>query len=294
MDVNDAIPLFGIILAGGAGTRFWPLSRSHYPKQVLRLQGSESMIQSTIERLLPRIPLSRLAAVLLDDEPEDSVMAVFPADHFIRDGESLLAALSLGAVWARAGYLVTFGIPPKRPETGYGYIKQGPDLDPEGRVRRAERFIEKPQLEKARSFLQAGGYYWNSGIFVFRRDFLLAVFQRYLPELHQALARSGTRPTGRPWLRSTGVCPASPWTTASWRRPTTGPSIGWWSPVLPGSPSVRRCDLWPAIIVSTYRPTPPTAWRTGKRCPPGHHRGPDRPLPRGRRHHPVGRRLLAS
>jgi mannose-1-phosphate guanylyltransferase/mannose-6-phosphate isomerase len=223
-------PISGIILAGGSGTRFWPLSRSHYPKQVLRLLGSESMIQSTIERLLPRIPPSRLAvvtnaaqaqlihqelhqkgwdeiriwvepagrdtaaatglaAILLEDEPEDHLMAVFPADHFIQDQDSLLAALDLGAVWARAGYLVTFGIPPTRPETGYGYIHQGKALDPDHKVWQAVRFIEKPPLEKARAYLETGEYYWNSGIFVFRRDILLKAFARFLPELYQGLDR---------------------------------------------------------------------------------------------------------
>ena len=226
----EAIPISGIILAGGSGTRFWPLSRSLYPKQVLRLLGSESLIQATVERLLPRIPLARLAvvtnaaqaqlihqelnrqgwdeiriliepqarntaaaaglaAVLLEDEPEDHLMAVFPADHFIRERESLLQALDLGAVWARAGYLVTFGIPPSRPETGYGYIKQGSALDPEAKVFGAARFIEKPPLPQARAFLKDGGYFWNSGIFIFRRDVLLAAFCRYLPELYQGLAR---------------------------------------------------------------------------------------------------------
>ncbi len=230
MGDKETIPISGIILAGGSGTRFWPLSRSHYPKQVLRLLGSASMLQSTIERLLPRIPLNRLAvvtnasqaqlihqelhrqgwdevriwveptgrntaaatglaAVLLEDEPDDAVMAVFPADHFIRDRESLLAALDLGAVWARAGYLVTFGIPPTRPETGYGYIKQGAALDPEEKVWRAARFLEKPPLHQARQFLADGGYLWNSGIFVCRRDVLLTAFARYLPELHRGLAR---------------------------------------------------------------------------------------------------------
>jgi mannose-1-phosphate guanylyltransferase/mannose-6-phosphate isomerase len=230
MGNGEAIPISGIILAGGSGTRFWPLSRSLYPKQVLRLLGSASLLQSTVERLLPRIPLARLAvvtnaaqaplihqeldrqgwgeirifiepqsrntaaaaglaAVLLEKEPEDHLMAVFPADHLIRERESLLQALDLGAVWARAGYLVTFGIPPSRPDPGYGYIKQGSPLDPEAKVFGAARFVEKPPLPQARAFLKAGGYFWNSGIFIFRRDVLLAAFCRYLPELYQGLGR---------------------------------------------------------------------------------------------------------
>jgi mannose-1-phosphate guanylyltransferase/mannose-6-phosphate isomerase len=225
-----AIPLYGVILAGGWGTRFWPLSRSQYPKQVLRLLGSESMLQSTVERLLPRIPPERLgvvtnadqaglihqelqrqgwekvriwiepqgrntaaavglAALYLAEEPEAAVMAVFPADHFIRDRASLLQALDLGAAWAQAGYLVTLGIPPTRPETGYGYIKQGAPLDDQGRAYRVARFIEKPPLAQSREFVTEGGYYWNSGIFLFRRDILLEAFSRYLPDLHQELTR---------------------------------------------------------------------------------------------------------
>ena len=84
-------------------------------------------------------------------------MAVFPADHFIRDQASLLQALDLGAVWAQAGYLVTFGIPPTRPETGYGYIKQGAPLDDQGKVYRAARFIEKPPLDPGPGFCGCGG-----------------------------------------------------------------------------------------------------------------------------------------
>jgi mannose-1-phosphate guanylyltransferase/mannose-6-phosphate isomerase len=220
----------GIILAGGIGSRFWPLSRSQYPKQVLRLLGSESMIQSTIERLLPRIPLERmlvvtnagqadvinlelhrkgwqgirlilepegrntapavgLAASSLGYENPQDLLAVFPADHFIGDPASLRAALDLGATWAEAGYLVTFGIPPQRPETGYGYIKQGEPLDGPGSAFQAARFIEKPDLVRAQAFLDEGGYYWNSGIFLFRRDCLLEAFARFLPEIHQGLTR---------------------------------------------------------------------------------------------------------
>ena len=230
MTEQKEVPIFGVILAGGLGTRFWPLSRSQYPKQVLRLLGSESMLQATVERLLPRIPPKRLAivtnasqaevihlqlyhkgwqdiqlwlepegrntaaavglaAVLLGKEAGDCLMAVFPADHFIRDQASLLAALNLGAAWAQKGYLVTFGIPPTRPETGYGYIKQGAPLDDEGAVYRSARFMEKPALAQAQAFLEEGGYYWNSGIFLFRQEILLEAFCRHLPELYQGLAR---------------------------------------------------------------------------------------------------------
>jgi mannose-1-phosphate guanylyltransferase/mannose-6-phosphate isomerase len=228
--VASTIPIYGVILAGGWGTRFWPLSRSEYPKQILRLLSSESMLQSTVERLLPRIPPERLAvvtnasqaglihqelqkkgwdevriwvepqgrntaaavglaAVFLGQAAADTVMAVFPADHFIRDQARLLQALDLGAAWAQAGNLVTFGIPPTRPETGYGYIKRGSPLDGQGSAYRVERFIEKPPLARAQEFLREGGYCWNSGIFLFRRDVLLEAFSRYLPDMYRELTR---------------------------------------------------------------------------------------------------------
>jgi mannose-1-phosphate guanylyltransferase/mannose-6-phosphate isomerase len=234
------IPIYGVILAGGWGTRFWPLSRSEYPKQVLRLLGSESMLQSTVERLLPRIPPERLAvvtnasqaglihqelhprgwdavrlllepqgrntaaavglaAVSLLGEAGEGVMAVFPADHYIRDQASLLRGLDLGAGWAQAGYLVTFGIPPNRPETGYGYIRQGTPLDDQGRAFRVDRFIEKPPLARAREFLAEGGYYWNSGIFMFRPDVVWAAYSRYLPDVYRELERL-RQPEGQPPL----------------------------------------------------------------------------------------------
>ncbi len=223
-------PLFGIILAGGTGTRFWPLSRSQYPKQVLKLLSSESLLQTTIERLLPKIPEARLAvvtsasqadairlelfrrgwqdihlwlepegrntaaavglaAVLLPPEADAAILAVFPADHFIRDQARFQQALDQGATLAQAGYLVTFGITPTRPDTGYGYIKAGEPLEPGGPGFRARAFLEKPELPRAQAFLKEGGYFWNSGIFLFRRDVLLEAFARHLPELYGGLTR---------------------------------------------------------------------------------------------------------
>lgn len=233
------IPLFGVILAGGSGTRFWPVSRHLYPKQVLRLLGSQSMLEATISRLLPRIPVNRLgvvtsaaqaevirldlfrhgregirlwlepeakntaaavglAAVLLAGEPEADTLAVFPADHFIRNQAALHAALNVGAALAQEGYLVTFGITPSRPETGYGYIKAGRPLL-EGQAYEAARFVEKPPREQARRFLEEGGYYWNSGIFLFRREVFLEALARYLPEIHAGLSRL-TQSEGAPGL----------------------------------------------------------------------------------------------
>ncbi len=229
LTLDSGLSLFGVILAGGSGTRFWPLSRSQYPKQVLRLLGSESLLQATIERLLPRIPLAHLAvvsnaaqadvirldlfrkgwsdirvwleplgrntaaavglaAVLMDREKDAEIIAVFPADHYIGNQDGLLQALDRGAELAQAGYLVTFGITPTRPDTGYGYIKAGKAVESPGGGFHCDEFIEKPELSRAQAFLRDGGYYWNSGMFLFRRDVILDALARHLPDLYQALS----------------------------------------------------------------------------------------------------------
>lgn len=225
---QPAQPLFGVILAGGSGTRFWPLSRSLYPKQVLRLLGSESMLQATISRVLPLIPLERLmvvtsaaqedvirlelhrkgwADIRLVTEPKgrntaaavglaarllpaehDPILAVFPADHHIQNQAVFIRALEQGAELARAGFLVTFGIVPTRPETGYGYIQGGARVDSSGVAFKAARFVEKPPLVQAEAYLQEGGYYWNSGIFLFSRRVILEAMAAFLPDLAHSLA----------------------------------------------------------------------------------------------------------
>jgi mannose-1-phosphate guanylyltransferase/mannose-6-phosphate isomerase len=235
MKTSTPLPLFGVILAGGSGTRFWPVSRSQYPKQVLRLLGSESLLQATCNRLLPRIPPERLAVVsaaaqadvirldlhrqglknihlwlepegkntapavalaaaLMGPEHEADIMAVFPADHYIRDTAAFHRALDQGAALAQEGFLVTFGITPTRPDTGYGYIKAGEPLAAGGL--RALAFTEKPNLSRAQAFLEEGGYYWNSGIFIFRRDMFLKALAQHLPDLHQGIQglTAGTSP----------------------------------------------------------------------------------------------------
>ena len=214
-----------VILAGGSGTRFWPLSRTRHPKQLMSVLGGKSMLQRTVERVLPLKPervmvvtnrlqaeetvtqLASLTAVPIEVIAEpvgrntapavglaarlaaatpEAVMAVLPADHVIPDEEQFREILRQGESAAREGNLVTLGIAPTRPETGYGYIEVASGSAGK-RPFPVLRFVEKPNLERAEQFVASGNFYWNSGMFLWRADTILEELQRFLPGLHQGL-----------------------------------------------------------------------------------------------------------
>ena len=238
---------YPIILAGGRGTRFWPLSRKRRAKQLLALDGNQTMIQQTVARLAPMTAPSRfwiitnddlrpailrqlpklspkqviaepagrntapaigLAAFLLLRHDPDAVLGLFPSDHVIAEPAQYRATLSRGIEIAAAGEnIVVLGIRPTRPETGYGYIEAGApeaDLSDDGAPDRqgalplrVRRFTEKPDLATARRFLDAGNYFWNSGIFLWRADTLANALREHLPNaaplLEKIAAAYGTR-----------------------------------------------------------------------------------------------------
>lgn len=219
--------MYIVILAGGSGTRFWPLSRAARPKQLISITGDRTMLQRTVERVLPlkpkRIliitntiqaeeterqlahfrkvpidviaePMARntapaigLAATIIAAYDPNGVMVVLPADHFIKDEEALRQTLLHAAHAARNGYLVTLGIMPSRPETGYGYIEADMDLRGSGPFP-VRRFVEKPPLAEAVSYLEMGNFFWNSGMFIWRADTILQEISSYLPGLSEMLA----------------------------------------------------------------------------------------------------------
>ena len=221
--------IHGVIMAGGSGTRFWPQSRRNRPKQLLNILGDKTMIRTTVERILPVIPFDRIMVITAQSHEEeirnelpelgaemivgeplgrntapcialaahklykkdaDGMMAVLPADHLIGNTMAFLAALADGAaVVSQEDYLLTFGIVPHRPETGYGYIRLGPSVVSGGSaaVYRVERFVEKPDRVTAEGYLASGNYMWNSGMFMWRTAAILRAFETHLPALDSAI-----------------------------------------------------------------------------------------------------------
>jgi mannose-1-phosphate guanylyltransferase len=220
--------VYGLILAGGRGTRFWPKSRRHSAKQVLRLFGDRSLIQQTIDRLGPILPPERiwiltnehlrdeivsqlpevpkrqilaepaqrntapaigLAAQILHGIDPDSIMGVFPADHVIGKTRQYVRLLKAALRAARAGKIVVLGIQPRWPETGYGYIEFPKGVKPgASQTLPVKRFREKPDAATAARFLKAGHFYWNAGMFFWRTSVLLDALRQHLPKTASLLA----------------------------------------------------------------------------------------------------------
>ena len=224
--------LYALVLAGGTGTRLWPRSRRERPKQLLPLISARTMLQETVERVLPIIPADHIfiitnegfaetACEQLPDlppkniirEPEGhgtapsiglgglhiqkrdpaAVMVSLHADHYIERAEEFRRALLDAARVARAGYLVTLGIQPNQPETGYGYIQRGELIETLGAqpVYRVAQFLEKPDEATATRFVASGEYYWNSGIFAWQMATLWEEYARYQPKLFKQLQSIG-------------------------------------------------------------------------------------------------------
>ena len=217
--------LWAVVMAGGQGTRFWPESRAHQPKQFLQIFGPKTLLEQTLERLpksidrarvlvvtqgnkaawvarLLKIPAAQvvgepvgrntapcaiLAAALAVHKDPEAVLAILPSDHRIENPKAYRAALLAGArtAWEKK-MPVTFGMKPHMPHTGYGYLELGDKMTGAGDViYRLERFHEKPDLEKAKFFLKTKRFLWNSGIFVWRADGLLEAAKAIMPEAHE-------------------------------------------------------------------------------------------------------------
>jgi mannose-1-phosphate guanylyltransferase len=228
---QSKLPACAVLLAGGRGTRFWPRSRMRTPKQLLNIAGDDTMLRATLRRLEPVLglknswavtnveqaagvrremrgvpashilaePLGRntaaaigLAAIHIERERGDAVMAVLPSDSYIADvaryRRLVRAAMQMAQV---SGNLVVMGIPPTRPETGYGYIERGGIYArPSGiGAFQVRRFTEKPALLQAKRYVASGRYFWNAGMFFWRASTFLSALKRFLPATHDALMR---------------------------------------------------------------------------------------------------------
>ena len=243
--MNDISRIVPVILSGGSGTRLWPMSRDERPKQFLALTGERTMFQLTLDRAddmarfaqplivanarhadliedqlegraatlileplarntAPAIALAALAANLADP------LLVMPSDHVITDVSAFMAAIDAALPLVERGWLVTFGITPDAPETGYGYIRAGEEAAPG--AHRVDRFVEKPDIATAEAMLAQGGYVWNGGIFLFRADAYLRALAEFAPAMldaARAAMEAATR-TGQRILPDADAFAASP------------------------------------------------------------------------------------
>jgi mannose-1-phosphate guanylyltransferase/mannose-6-phosphate isomerase len=221
MTTNDKI--YPVILSGGTGTRLWPLSRAALPKQLLALHGKRTMIQETVLRaalpgaaaplllcseahrflvaeqmqeigVSPRAivlepvgrntaPAAAVAALMTAEEDPQGVIVLLPSDHVVGDAKAFADAVAVAAGAAREGHIVTFGMAPSAPETGYGYVHRGAHLEKLDGAYRVQRFVEKPDAETAKTYLADGGYFWNSGMFVFRADVVIEDLRLHAPDV---------------------------------------------------------------------------------------------------------------
>lgn len=226
--------IYAIILAGGKGERFWPKSRENRPKQLLSLVAEKTMVEETIERILPTVPLENVVIVTTSElgntmrsllpgikesnlllEPigrntavaiaytasclhrrdPDAVMVCLPADHYIKERAKFVASIERAISVAKDNWLVTFGIPPTRPDTGYGYIEVGEEI--ENGVFKVKSFKEKPTKKKALEFLKAKRFLWNSGMFVWKTETIIDEIKKHASYIAEKLFENDVQQLGR-------------------------------------------------------------------------------------------------
>lgn len=224
--------LYAVILAGGSGTRFWPVSRKSNPKQFLDITGRGTLFQETLARIQPKVSGANMLVVtnaayrqaiekqivrfkipkkniLLEPEGKNTapaicwaaakiraidpqaVLAVLPSDHLIQNHKKFLNILEEAVGLAQEDFLVTLGIVPTRPETGYGYLKTSAVKVNGKSIIKVVQFTEKPDLSKAKQFVKHKNYFWNSGMFVWKSSVILEEFQKYLPDIYRRLVKTG-------------------------------------------------------------------------------------------------------